>query len=100
MAVRDDAAREKVILRSGRVCEARLKPCTGAATQLHHRQRAGRRDTVDNLMHICASCHEWIHRNPAVSYESGHLVASWDTVAPLPAPAEIPWPSLCSSSSS
>lgn len=48
--------------------------CTGRAEHLHHRKISGRQHTVENVVHICQSCHEWTHQNPKISYEQGWLV--------------------------
>lgn len=70
--------RDGVRLRSGDRCEARVE-CSGARSVLfHHRKRAGRVDSHENLLHICDACHKWIHDWPATSYGLGLLVHSWD----------------------
>jgi hypothetical protein len=31
-------------------------------------------DSVANLLHVCRSCHEWVHANPAVARDAGWLL--------------------------
>jgi hypothetical protein len=84
-------ARREVRLRSKECCEARVK-CEGVRAQhFHHRRRAGRVDTVENLMHLCCRCHDWIHANIAKSFVLGWLVHSWADPAEVPVclPGEI-----------
>lgn len=65
-------------------CEARVV-CGGvAAVLMHHRKRAGRVNTEENLLHLCNDCHVWIHANPEKSYGLGLLVHSWDNPAGVP----------------
>jgi hypothetical protein len=37
----------------------------------------GGTDRVENILCVCAFCHDWIHREPAVSYTLGWLVNEW-----------------------
>ena len=70
--------------RAGGRCEARIE-CRGAPDVLsHHRRRAGRIDSFENLMRLCNSCHLHIHANPAKSYVLGLLVHSWDDPTTVP----------------
>lgn len=68
-------AREAVRDAAGGVCEARCDGCTGSGHHAHHirRRSQGGQDTVTNLLWVCRSCHDWIHANPAASYELGYL---------------------------
>ena len=74
------------------VCMLRIAGvCTIWATNEHHRKRKshGVDNTPPNLIPVCGSgttgCHGYVHANPAISYEKGWLVHSWDD------PAEIYW---------
>jgi HNH endonuclease len=69
---------EAADLAGGR-CEASAAPtCTGRGEQAHHkRTRAqGGTNEVANLLWVCPYCHEFIHRNPALSYERGWLTTT------------------------
>jgi hypothetical protein len=73
---RYEQARAIVYERSGGSCEARTPECRGAIDQVHHRQgRDGDLiDDVDRLLGVCWTCHNYIHRNPGLSYERGWLI--------------------------
>lgn len=66
----------EVALRSHGVCEVlRDRP----ATEMHHRRRAGRVDSVENLLHLSAYAHhELIHRYPAWARRHGLLLGAGD----------------------
>lgn len=55
---------------------------------LHHRRLPGRVDHVQNVVAICHACHngrrDSVHLSPAVAYERGLLVHSWDDPADVP----------------
>ena len=55
--------------------------CTGRGQDPHHRKTRshGGGNELTNLYAVCRPCHDFIHRNPAISYEKGWLVHSWDT---------------------
>jgi hypothetical protein len=59
-------------------CEAHVAAasCTGRAEHAHHRmlRSQGGSDDPANLLAVCHRCHDWIHRNPAWSYERGFLL--------------------------
>lgn len=78
--------RELVRERSGGFCEARLEGCNGRAVHLHHRQRRSQRgaDIPENLLHVCASCHDAVHRIGERAYRLGLLVRSSDDPAAVP----------------
>jgi hypothetical protein len=70
--------KEYMVLRSDylaahRTCE--LCKCA-QSKDIHH--RAGRVGTRLNdtslFMALCRECHDWVHSNPAVSYEKGYLL--------------------------
>jgi hypothetical protein len=81
---RGEKIRARVRSRSGRRCEACVKCGGDRAVLFHHRKRAGRVDSDENLMHLCLACHLWVHDNPLKSYSLGWLVHSWAD------PAEVP----------
>lgn len=62
------------------LCQAQTKDCTGRAVHMHHRKRRSQGGTNDptNLIAVCVACHSYIHNHPAISYERGWLVHSWD----------------------
>jgi hypothetical protein len=71
-------ARRKVWVRSEGACEGMVsKFCTRRCEQVHH--KAGRRGDdphrLDNLLGLCAPCHEWAHRNPVQAIEAGVSVS-------------------------
>lgn len=55
--------RAAVELRSGGLCEIRSARCTRAASDIHHSiyRRFGGTNELENLRHICGSCHQGIH---------------------------------------
>lgn len=70
-------ARRKVWVRAEGRCEGMVsKFCTRRCEQVHH--KAGRSGDdphrLDNLVGLCAPCHEHVHRNPAQSYANGMMV--------------------------
>ena len=71
--------------RSKGVCEARTGVCTRRAVHVHHRKlrSQGGSNSPDNLIDVCFDCHDWIHLNPAASYEKGWLLHSTDDKTPL-----------------
>ena len=80
---------ETVIERARGMCEimSRDTGCTGRAEHLHHRQlrSQGGEHTVENLIHICSTCHYWLHAHPAIAYTNGWMVKSTKN------PREIPF---------
>lgn len=71
--------RAEVVARSGYWCEARY--CVHEdgkylrrATHMHHIRRRRHGDhSAANLLHVCAWCHDWIHRNVKEAKEKGWL---------------------------
>lgn len=60
---------------------------------VHHRVRRSQlgRDSWVNLITLCATCHEWVHRNPDEARNGGWLLRGTDD----PAQAEVDhwlWP--------
>jgi len=71
------AAKEAVRLRSRGYCEVgSVGRCRILGTQAHHRlmRSQGGGHEVDNLLHVCGPCHDYIHANPEYSYERGWLL--------------------------
>lgn len=54
-------------------CEAKTEVCAGRATMRHHKRGRGKAgdDDHEHTLDVCAPCHEWIHRHPALSYGRG-----------------------------
>ena len=76
---------QKVIDRAEGKCEYMIPgPCVFQAQHLHHRKISGREHRVENLANICHACHDFVHANPALSYERGWLVRS------MKDPLEVP----------
>lgn len=73
---RYDKARHIVAERSNGYCEANTPDCRGMLDQVHHRKgRDGDLvDDVDLLLGVCWACHNYIHNNPANSYERGWMI--------------------------
>jgi WhiB family redox-sensing transcriptional regulator len=75
---RQKAARERRTAWTAREewCEAATNVCRGRASQLHHRKMRSHGGTNDpeNLLAVCAWCHDYIHSHPAESYEAGWLI--------------------------
>jgi len=69
-------ARIIVYKRSGGYCEANTSACpsgTHQAEHVHHKQ--GRRHNApSDLLHVCLLAHDYIHKNPAESYDAGWMV--------------------------
>jgi 5-methylcytosine-specific restriction endonuclease McrA len=64
-------------VRSGNRCELRASPrCNGRFQHRHHRlpRSAGGGNDLCNLTALCWPCHNFVHQNPALSYEQGWLV--------------------------
>lgn len=63
-----------------RLCDVRAEGCTGRAVHTHHRKRRsqGGDGSPANLLAVCLNCHQQIHDHPALAYERGWLVHSWD----------------------
>jgi hypothetical protein len=68
-------AKRQMRKRSKGLCEARLPGCTIAATDPHHmmRRSAGGEDVASNLLHVCRTCHRYIHEHPAEAIDLGFL---------------------------
>jgi 5-methylcytosine-specific restriction endonuclease McrA len=70
------AVEVEVRVRSRGRCER--AGCARVATALHHRQSRARGgdDTADNLIHLCWSCHDWVHAHPTEAEAAGLLAPS------------------------
>ena len=70
------ASKAVVRARSRGFCEVNALGCTGRAIHAHHKRRRsqGGTDAPENLAHTCRSCHNFIHSNPAWSFERGWLL--------------------------
>jgi hypothetical protein len=76
--------RKTLAERSGGWCEAQLDGCSGRAVDPHHRVVRGRggthgeakerSDQLSALLHLCRSCHDWVHEHPAKARELGLLL--------------------------
>lgn len=66
--------------RSDSVCEAGSVVCTKRAHHFHHRRlrSQGGLDTVENLLHVCGPCHEFMHRNRSEARERGWILHRGD----------------------
>jgi len=80
---RTDVIKDEIIVREHGIC---CRCGNRAATDAHHRKlrSQGGLNTWDNQVGICRTCHNSIHANPALSYEWGWLVYSWDTPSTVP----------------
>ena len=67
--------RRQVGERSNGWCEVQASGCQGRAVHYHHKLRRsqGGQHTADNLINVCASCHDRIHQSPAWAQENGWL---------------------------
>ena len=68
--------RRTEVLRSlyGTPCAARLAMCTGRAEQGHEvlsRARGGSITDPENIIGVCAPCHQWITEHPLEATERG-----------------------------
>jgi hypothetical protein len=80
-----ERVRLAVRIRSRDVCEVDSKVCVERAAHFHHRKLRGHGDHSSvNCLHVCASCHTYLHAVGYTAYLMGWLVHSWDD------PAEIP----------
>lgn len=82
-----DRMRPIVAARSGGICEVKLDGrCRRRATHVHHRKLRGNGgdNAIENLLHVCSSCHSRLHGLGSLSYEHGWLVESWNDPAVVP----------------
>ena len=70
------AVRGAIERRSGDRCEAANSGCQGRATMIHHirRRSQGGEGVIDNGLHVCAQCHQWIHEHPKDAAAKGWLI--------------------------
>ena len=66
--------------RSGGSCDIEHPGCTGRWTERHHRllRSQGGPDDPELILGLCSAGHRFVHANPALSYEQGWLVHSWE----------------------
>lgn len=79
-----DAAYEAMRRRSRGRCEARVRGvCVGVASDGHHRGKRSvwpeLRASVENLMHVCRPCHDWIDANQQEASEMDPPLHLWRT---------------------
>lgn len=71
-----EQARKQALLVAGYRCQIQGQGCHEKAAHVHHKRsrrfKEGANDP-DNLMALCAVCHEWVHNHPALSYERDWL---------------------------
>lgn len=75
--------------RSGNRCEARSSVCTGRAERFHHRKLKGMGGrSVDNrlvnCLHVCDSCHLYMHAHSVLARLMGWIVHSTLDPADVP----------------
>lgn len=75
--------------RDGRSCARCGRSLYSTVGARHHRKLRSQsskaeKHTVSNLIDVCEACHEWIHANPALAYEHGYLVHSYDDPRKVP----------------
>lgn len=70
--------RAQVERRSLGLCEVQEVGCWGRATMMHHirRRSQGGGGTIENALHVCPPCHQWVHQHVTESEERGWLVRS------------------------
>lgn len=67
--------RNRVKQRSDGWCEVRALGCELRAVHVHHKKlrSQGGKDTVGNLLHVCAWCHRWVHEHPREARKRGWI---------------------------
>lgn len=75
-----DAVKPVLLERSKGRCEAKVSNlCTGIGVHAHHvrrRAQSGSND-LENLLWVCAFCHDLLHHRPALANELGMIEPSW-----------------------
>ena len=65
--------------------------CGAAPDHTHHRK--GRRipdpHRQSNLIRLCWSCHDWVHRHPAAAYEAGWMIPPSSPDDPVAVPVQL-----------
>lgn len=64
----------KSFLEKHAVCEAKLKDCTGTATEVHHIAGKSCKEQYlneDNFLPVCRNCHKYIEEHPEFAKENG-----------------------------
>lgn len=75
----------EVHARAGDICEAMIPGvCGWRGEHLHHRKlrSQGGEHTTENILFVCARCHDHIHRHTGWAYEQGLLVKGAADVEP------------------
>jgi hypothetical protein len=71
------AARKIVVARSGGRCEVQGPTCAHIGRHVHHTRRPRHLyHAPEWLLHVCHSCHAYIHAHPALAYDQGWLLRS------------------------
>lgn len=78
--------------RSGNRCEARSSVCTGRAERFHHRKLKGMGgrsvdNSIENCLHVCDSCHTYMHAHSIMARLMGWIVHS--TLEPADVPVRL-----------
>ncbi len=75
------AARQALLERSGGRCEGKgfSELCTGVGVHAHHvkRRAQGAGNDPEQMLWLCAACHQRVHDNPAEATAAGLLKPSW-----------------------
>lgn len=73
------AITEALLARCGGYCERCGFGVHSYAAHRHHRRlrSQGGKDTMDNLVYLCPSCHQWVHQYPKDATAEGFIVPSW-----------------------
>ena len=80
-------SRPTVMKRSQGMCE---KCGAARATDMHHRKLRRHGDHAPaNLVHLCRTCHNWAHQNPAEALLAGFICPSWEN--PRKQPMKHAW---------
>ncbi len=75
-------------MRSGGLCEMGGRLHIGHDPHHRRMKSQGGKDELANLIWVCRMHHDAIHLSPAIAYEKGWLVHSYDD------PAEVPWTAM------
>lgn len=77
-----EETKARVRRRSANRCEAHSSVCTGRAGHFHHRKlRRSGDHSVENCLHVCTSCHDFMHLNRLLAYAMGWIVHQWNDPA-------------------
>lgn len=79
-----EAVKARVRRRSMDRCEAQTPNCRrGGTLHFHHRKlrSSGGQGTFDNCLHVCTTCHDYIHAHPLEAVDRGWIIPSWENTA-------------------